>query len=119
MPTTVSYGIGGFDPLHPNDNISERITDNGDGTGIKTIYNAAGEQTSATQLTGLPMVEPPSATDLLAAIPPEHLAWAIAVGATLASRAGDLYAALEDIALSNTARPAIEIVTEVALSAVE
>jgi len=63
--------------------------------------------------------EPPSIETLLSTIPPEHLEWAITVGATLASRAGDLYAALEDIALSNTARPAIEIVTEVALSAVE
>jgi len=99
--------------------VRERIIDNGDGTGIKTTYNAAGGQTSVTPLTGLPLPEAPSTVDLLAAIPPERLAWAITVGATLASRAGDLYAALEDIALSNTARPAIEIVTEVALSAVE
>jgi len=63
---------------------------------------------------------PPTQTEaLLSTIPPEHLEWAITVGATLAYRAGDLYAALEDIAMSNTARPAIEIVTEVALSAVE
>jgi len=99
--------------------VRERIIDNEDGTGIKTTYNAAGGQVSVTPLTGLPLPEAPSTADLLAAIPPERLAWAIAVGATLASRAGDLYAALEDIALSNTARPAIEIVTEVALSAVE
>jgi len=63
--------------------------------------------------------EPPSIDTLLQGVPVEQVAWAITVGATLASRAGDLYAALEDIALSNTARPAIEIVTEVALSAVE
>lgn len=119
MPTTVSYGIGGFDPEHPNGNIVSRLVDNGDGTGTLTTYDANGDVLDTDSLTGLALPAPVDIAGLLAETDPEHVAWAVTVGATLASRAGDLYAALEDISLANTARPAIEIVTDSVLAAVE
>lgn len=50
-------------------------------------------------------------------ISPEDQARAAIAGALLVSKAGDLWAALLKIAESNTARDAIEIVTDVALTA--
>ena len=56
---SVTYGIGGYDPDHPNGNIVEQTVDNGDGTGTRTTYDADGNVTSVEQLTGLPIpVEP-------------------------------------------------------------
>ena len=53
---TVTYGIGGFDPGHANGNVIERLVDNGDGTGTRTRYDAAGEVADVVELTGLPVV---------------------------------------------------------------
>lgn len=50
-------------------------------------------------------------------ISPEDQARAAIAGALLVSKAGDLWTALLKIAESNTARDAIEVITDVALSA--
>lgn len=55
---SVTYGEGGYLKDHPNGNISERIVDNGDGTGTRTTYDVHGNETSVEQLTGLPIPEP-------------------------------------------------------------
>ena len=55
---SVTYGEGGYLKDHPNGNISERIVDNGDGTGVRTTYDEHGNETSVEQLTGLPISEP-------------------------------------------------------------
>ena len=53
------YGVGGYDPDHPNGNIVAQTVDHGDGTGTRTTYDADGNVTSVEQLTGLPIpVEP-------------------------------------------------------------
>ena len=49
--------------------------------------------------------------------PPSDLLMAIRAGAELANKAGPLWEALVGISLQNTARPAIEIVTDIALRA--
>ena len=43
---SVTYGEGGYLKDHPNGNISERIVDNGDGTGVRTTYDEHGNETS-------------------------------------------------------------------------
>ena len=39
-------------------NIVEQVTDNGDGTGTRTVYNEAGQVVSTEQVTGLPIPDP-------------------------------------------------------------
>ena len=39
-------------------NIVEQVTDNGDGTGTRTVYDADGNVTSTEQVTGLPVESP-------------------------------------------------------------
>ena len=60
---SITYGIGGYLPDHPNGNIVEQTVDNGDGTGTRTTYDADGNVTSVEQLTGLPIPVPPEPTD--------------------------------------------------------
>ena len=48
-----------------NGNIVEQTVDNGDGTGVRTTYDADGNVTSVEQLTGLPVVVVPLPTDPL------------------------------------------------------
>ena len=55
---SVTYGEGGYLKDHPNGNISERIVDNGDGTGVRTTYDADGNVTATENLTGLPIPAP-------------------------------------------------------------
>ena len=43
----------------------EQTVDNGDGTGVRTVYDADGNVTSVEQLTGLPVVVVPLPTDPL------------------------------------------------------
>ncbi len=37
-----TYGPGGYDPSHPVLNVVERVADNGDGTGVRTVYDPDG-----------------------------------------------------------------------------
>ena len=53
------FGLGGFDPNHPNGNVVERIVDNGDGTGTRTTFHPDGTVDTVEQLTGLPIPPPP------------------------------------------------------------
>ena len=39
-------------------NIVEQVTDNGDGTGTRTVYNEAGQVVSTGAVTGLPIPDP-------------------------------------------------------------
>lgn len=55
---SITYGIGGELPDHPSNNIVERVTNNGDGTGVRTVYDEQGNETSVEQLTDLPIPEP-------------------------------------------------------------
>jgi YD repeat-containing protein len=59
---SMTYGVGGYLPDHPNGNIVEQTVDNGDGTGTRTVYDADGNVTSTEQLTGLPIPVPPEPT---------------------------------------------------------
>ena len=59
---STTYGIGGFDPEHPNGNIVEQVIDHGDGTGTRTTYHPDGTVDSVEQLTGLPD-DPPTVPD--------------------------------------------------------
>lgn len=53
----VKYGLGGFDPEHPTDNVVERLVDNENGTGVLTTYSAEGEIVVET-IVELPLPEP-------------------------------------------------------------
>ena len=55
---SVTYGEGGYLKDHPNGNIVERVTDNGDGTGTRITYDAKGNETSVEKLDDLPIPEP-------------------------------------------------------------
>lgn len=125
---TITYGLGGYLPEHPNGNVLEMVTDHGNGTGHRTTYHPDGTVATEADLTGLPIPAAPelglelgpeaaAALATLAAIPADQLAAAVTAGAQFAERAGDLYAALEEIAPTNTARAAVEIVTDIALTA--
>lgn len=63
MSTT--YGIGGYDPEHPNGNVIEQTVDNGDGTGTRTTYHPDGTVDTVEQLTGLPYEPRPLPVDAL------------------------------------------------------
>lgn len=56
---SVTYGEGGYLKDHPNGNISERIVDNGDGTGVRTTYDADGNVVAVEGVMGLPVAEAP------------------------------------------------------------
>ena len=58
---SVTYGEGGYLKDHPNGNISERIVDNGDGTGVRTTYDADGNVVAVEGVMGLPI--PDQATE--------------------------------------------------------
>ena len=59
------FGLGGFDPNHPNGNVVERTVDNGDGTGTRTTYLPDGTVDTVEQLTGLPIPPPPEPDPLM------------------------------------------------------
>lgn len=62
---STTYGVGGFDPEHPNGNVVERTVDNGDGTGTRTTYHPDGTVDTVEQLTGLPYEPRPLPVDAL------------------------------------------------------
>ena len=94
-------------------------TDHGDGTGIRTCYDTDGKVTSVEQLTGLPIPEPviETAIDKLSQLPPEQAEAVMSLGLGLIDKAGDLYSALTKMSASNTARPAIDLITDAVLTA--
>jgi len=65
---SMTYGVGGYLPDHPNGNIVEQTVDNGDGTGTRTDYTT--DPPTVTQLTGLPIPAPaePTAEERLATL---------------------------------------------------
>lgn len=62
MRTVITYGVGGYNPDLPNDNIVEQTVDHGDGTGTRTVYLSDGEVDTVEQLTGLPIPVAPEPT---------------------------------------------------------
>jgi hypothetical protein len=66
---SMTYGLGGYDPNLPHNNVVEQVVDNGDGTGTHTDYTT--DPPTVTQLTGLPIPdpEPPLLADIAAALP--------------------------------------------------
>jgi hypothetical protein len=79
MRENLSYGIGGFDPQMPHDNLIERLVDNEDGTGVHTDYRT--DPPTVTNLTGLPIPEPepPTLDEVFADVPVQTLEEANAV----------------------------------------
>lgn len=59
------YGVGGYDPDHPNGNIVAQTVDHGDGTGTRTTYLPDGTVDTVEQLTGLPIPPPPEPDPLV------------------------------------------------------
>ena len=53
--------MGGYVEYGPNGEITETVTDNGDGTGTRTLYGPDGQVTGTEALTGLPIPDPPAA----------------------------------------------------------
>lgn len=102
-------------------NVVEQVVDRGDGTGTRTTYGPGGGITAVEELTGLPIAEAPSNLDaalaLLGETDPANMARAIAAGALLVSKAGVLWDALLEVAPSNTAKPLLDQIVDVALTA--
>lgn len=61
------YHPGGWLPEQPGENIAETVTDNGDGTGTRTVYGEAGAVVS-TEDCQVPAAAIDSRTDALAAV---------------------------------------------------
>ena len=59
-----------MDEIFRNGILIERTVDNGDGTGVRTTFDADGNVTSVEQLSGLPIPQPPepSPEEKLAAV---------------------------------------------------
>lgn len=55
----ITYGLGGWDPEHPNGNVVERVVDHGDGTGTRTFFGPDGQETGTEQVPGLPIPQAP------------------------------------------------------------
>lgn len=53
-----TYGLGGFDPDHPNGNVIERTENNGDGTATRSTFDENGK---------------PVATEIVEYVPPPEL----------------------------------------------
>lgn len=49
------YGLGGYNPDHPNGNVAEVLIDHGDGTGTDIYYDADGVETHRVARTDLPI----------------------------------------------------------------
>ena len=96
----------------------EAYVDHGDGTGTLTVFHDDGTET-ATQLTDLPIIEEPpeTAADKLAKLDPAQAEAVVTLGLGLIDKAGDLYSALAKMSASNTARPAIDLITDAVLTA--
>jgi len=62
----ITYGLGGWDPEHPNGNVVERVVDHGDGTGTRTFFGPDGQEIGTEPVVGLPLAEPTSTVDLSA-----------------------------------------------------
>lgn len=52
-----------MDEIFRNGILIERTVDNGDGTGVRTTFDADGNVTSVEQLSGLPIPQPPEPSD--------------------------------------------------------
>jgi len=64
-----TYGLGGYDPDHPNGNIVEQVEDNGDGTHTRTVFDEKGNpEKSETYAVDAPEPPPPSEVEKLAAL---------------------------------------------------
>jgi hypothetical protein len=61
---SIVYGVGGYDPDHPNGNVVEQVTDNGDGTGELVRFNPDGTIAATEALTELPIPPAPDPTEL-------------------------------------------------------
>lgn len=104
--------------------VVKRIIDNEDGTKIVSVYSEDGElQSEETIEDGVVVnnivetVSPEEAVlALLANIPPEAVASAVSAGALLVAKAGDLWDALLKVADSNTAKPLLDKIVDVALT---
>jgi hypothetical protein len=64
----IKYGIGGYDPDHPNQNIIEVIVDNNDGTAVRTLYNDDGSVKSVINMTDVPVDPPFEALDSIGSL---------------------------------------------------
>lgn len=116
----------GFDRLDESDHVAagwlpvddQRPTP-GDGQALgDTTWTVVGDAVVATaDLVDLPPDEPDPLAQLLQIVGPEGVVRATVLGAHLTSRAGDLWDALDQISQANTARAAIEVVTDAALTA--
>ena len=98
--------------------IIEQTLDNGDGTGTHTVFHDDGTET-VTQLTDLPIIEvpPETAADKLAKLAPEQAEAVVTLGLGLALEAGGLWDDMKKMSASNTARPALDRITRIALEA--
>ena len=101
-----------------NGRIIEQTLDNGDGTGTHTVFHDDGTET-VTQLTDLPIIEvpPETAADKLTKLAPEQAEAVVTLGLGLALEAGGLWDDMKKMSASNTARPALDRITRIALEA--
>lgn len=66
--TSIIYGLGGYDPDHPNGNVVEELVDNGDGTATVTVYDTEGKPVSVETVPYERPVVPLSDTEQLVAL---------------------------------------------------
>jgi len=62
-----TYGLGGWKPGIPGENIIQTVTDNGDGTGTLTVYDETGSVVAA-EPCQVPTVVSAASADVLAAV---------------------------------------------------
>ena len=65
---TTTYGPGGYDPDHPNGNVTEQTVDNRDGTATRTLYDQTGNVVSTEAVDVPPAPEPDPLELALAAL---------------------------------------------------
>jgi hypothetical protein len=90
MMPGVTYHEGGWKPELPNENIAQRVTDNGDSTGVCVIYDEQGNIASSEPCEVPPPYEP-GPFELLAAYPAVRRQAILTTASNLLDRAGPIW----------------------------
>lgn len=117
MTTNTTYGLGGYDPNLPHDNVVETLVDHGDGTGTHTDFTT--DPPTVTEVAGLPIPEPDlgSVLSVLASIPPEQLQRVLSLGVLLTEP--EAVTTLEAAVTDGDPVQGITVVAEAAAAAAE
>jgi hypothetical protein len=117
MGTTVSYGIGGYQPDHPNGNIVEKVEDNLDGTATVTTWNKNGEVIGSEKFEYKTEDAEVTPLERFASLEPAQGIAVLTLALGLVSRAGEIWDGTFTMANDAPGKDALIPIAEVVLEA--